>query len=184
VLQALSYLHDNKLAHRDLKSANIMFDLSGSVKISTWELFHFTFFFFKTNIRQNLVNFYVVFGIFLKKNPNPLAFGLCFFFFFAVDFGLCSDISQGEVVHMVGSPFWMPPEMIRREPHGLSVDIWSFAICLMEIANGHPPNRRSSIKAMFQAGTQGYPSPLDYTRANWTPEFADFLSRCGLRDLD
>jgi serine/threonine protein kinase len=28
-----------------------------------------------------------------------------------VDFGLCSDISQGEVVHMVGSPFWMPPEV-------------------------------------------------------------------------
>jgi hypothetical protein len=38
---------------------------------------------------------------------------LCDIFFIhrLVDFGLCSDISQGEVVHMVGSPFWMPPEV-------------------------------------------------------------------------
>jgi serine/threonine protein kinase len=66
-----------------------------------------------------------------------------------VDFGLCSDVSQGEVVHMVGSPFWMPPEMIRRDPHGLPVDIWSLGVCLMELANGHPPNRKSSIKVQY-----------------------------------
>lgn len=25
------------------------------------------------------------------------------------------------------------------------VDVWSFGICCMEMANGHPPNRQSSI---------------------------------------
>lgn len=127
VLIALEFLHKNQLAHRDLKSANIMIDLNGVVKI--------------------------------------------------IDFGLCSDISQGEVVHMVGSPFWMPPEMIKREPHGLAVDIWSFAICLMEVANGHPPNRRSSIKAMFTAGTVGYPQPLEHSD-RWSDHFKDFLNGC------
>jgi hypothetical protein len=127
VLIALDFMHRNQLAHRDLKSANIMIDNSGTVKI--------------------------------------------------IDFGLCSDISQGEVVHMVGSPFWMPPEMIKREPHGLPVDIWSFAICLMEVANGHPPNRRSSIKAMFTAGTGGYPQPFEQPE-RWTESFKDFLTGC------
>jgi len=111
VLNALNFLHTNQMAHRDLKSANIMLTLSGGVKL--------------------------------------------------IDFGLCSDVSQGKVVHMVGSPFWMPPEMILRQPHGLPVDVWSFGVCLMEMANGHPPNRKSSIKAMFVAATTGYTSPLE-----------------------
>jgi len=103
-----------------------------------------------------------------------------------IDFGLCSDISQGEVVHMVGSPFWMPPEMILRKPHGLMVDIWSFGICLMEMANGHPPNRKATfqqgnnvdtaLKAMFVAATTGYPEPLEGN--HWTTDFRDFIGRC------
>jgi len=39
-----------------------------------------------------------------------------------VDFGLCIDTAAtGEQRSMVGSPFWIPPEMIRREPHGKAV---------------------------------------------------------------
>jgi len=127
VLKALDFLHDNQLMHRDLKSANIMLDFNGNVKL--------------------------------------------------IDFGLCSDTSQGEVVHMVGSPFWMPPEMILRQPHGLPVDVWSFAICLLELANGHPPHRKSSIKAMFVAVTKGYPQPFEEPH-KWSNEFKDFVSRC------
>jgi len=126
ILNALHYLHEHQLAHRDLKSANIMLEMNGGVKL--------------------------------------------------IDFGLCSDISQGEVVHMVGSPFWMPPEMILRRPHGLLVDMWSFGICVMEMANGHPPNRKSSIQAMFVAATVGYAEPLEGT--HWSTEFRDFITKC------
>jgi len=126
ILTALSFLHAHQLAHRDLKSANIMLEMNGGVKL--------------------------------------------------IDFGLCSDISQGEVVHMVGSPFWMPPEMILRRPHGLLVDMWSFGICTMEMANGHPPNRKSSMQAMFVAATIGYPEPLEGN--HWSAEFRDFVSKC------
>ncbi len=38
-----------------------------------------------------------------------------------VDFGLCVDLSLGDRTHMVGSPFWIPPEMIRNQPHGFAV---------------------------------------------------------------
>jgi serine/threonine protein kinase len=34
VLKALDFLHDNQLVHRDLKSANIMLDFNGNVKLS------------------------------------------------------------------------------------------------------------------------------------------------------
>lgn len=119
VLAGLGFLHKYFLAHRDLKSANIMITVHGDVKLSMFSTHPLSY-------NDFLVSF------FLLSN-------------FLVDFGLCSDISQGEVVHMVGSPFWMPPEMIKRQPHGLSVDVWSFGICCMEMANGHVPNRKSSI---------------------------------------
>jgi serine/threonine protein kinase len=127
VLSGLAFLHKNFLAHRDLKSANIMLTVHGDVKL--------------------------------------------------IDFGLCSDISQGEVVHMVGSPFWMPPEMIKRLPHGLSTDVWSFGICCMEMANGHVPNRKSSIAAMFISASDGYPMPFEEP-SDWSEEFNDFIMHC------
>jgi serine/threonine protein kinase len=40
-----------------------------------------------------------------------------------IDFGLCADVSEGERVQMLGSPFWMPPEMIHRKPHGCAVSL-------------------------------------------------------------
>jgi len=127
VLAGLAFLHRCFLAHRDLKSANIMLTVHGDVKL--------------------------------------------------IDFGLCSDISQGEVVHMVGSPFWMPPEMIKRQPHGLSTDVWSFGICCMEMANGHVPNRKSSIAAMFISASDGYPMPFEQPE-DWSDEFNDFIMHC------
>jgi serine/threonine protein kinase len=87
VLQALHYLHSNKLVHRDLKSANVMMSVDGEIKL--------------------------------------------------IDFGLCADISEGERTQMVGSPFWMPPEMIRREPHGCPVHYFPLHI--------HPHNTPSFI---------------------------------------
>lgn len=41
----------------------------------------------------------------------------------AVDFGLCVDMSSGPKHHMIGSPFWMPPEMIQNRTHGIPVSI-------------------------------------------------------------
>ena len=47
----------------------------------------------------------------------------------------------------------------------------------MELANGHPPHRRSSIKAMFTAAVEGYPQPFEEP-ARWSAEFAQFLASC------
>jgi len=33
-----------------------------------------------------------------------------------IDFGLCVEMGAVETENMVGSPFWIPPEMIRKEP--------------------------------------------------------------------
>ena len=50
-----------------------------------------------------------------------------------IDFGLAETIENGWVVDVLGSPFWIAPEMIQLKPHGPPVDIWAFAISILEV---------------------------------------------------
>eukprot|EP01116_Phalansterium_solitarium_P003353 TRINITY_DN14171_c0_g1_i1.p1 TRINITY_DN14171_c0_g1~~TRINITY_DN14171_c0_g1_i1.p1 ORF type:complete len:613 (-),score=109.05 TRINITY_DN14171_c0_g1_i1:279-2117(-) len=93
-----------------------------------------------------------------------------------IDFGLTVDIDHCRL-HMCGSPFWMPPEMIQAKPHGFPADIWSFAVCLIEMADKKPPNRKSRIKALYVSGSQGLAPYVDQ-QARYTEEFKDFLRLC------
>jgi len=93
-----------------------------------------------------------------------------------VDFGLCVDNTERKLTHMAGSPFWMSPEMIRGDGYGSPSDIWSFGICLLELANGEPPNRKSSLNAMFTTATSGCVG-LDRPE-RWSENFRHFLTLC------
>jgi len=93
-----------------------------------------------------------------------------------IDFSLCCDFSQGPLVHMVGSPWWMSPEMVQSQPHSLPTDLWSFGIFLLEMLNGQPPYRKSSVKALFTTGTVGYPTPPLSRRLRWSPQLLPFLT--------
>lgn len=98
ILCALAYLHENNIAHRDVKGANILVDNEGIAKLA--------------------------------------------------DFGCSKSISvkSGGIgpdnTHtMLGTPFWMAPEVMRQERQKsiLPADIWSFGCTLIEMASGRPP---------------------------------------------
>ena len=81
---------------------------------------------------------------------------------------------------MVGTPYWMAPELIRGFDYGVGVDIWSTGIMVMEMAEGEPPYMEfPPLRALFLITTKGIP---DLKEPTWSPEFRDFVRKCLVKD--
>jgi len=96
-----------------------------------------------------------------------------------IDMGLCAEFNDGPRSKLLGSPYWIPPEMIRSENHSFLVDIWSFAVCILELFLSTPPYPESPVKCMFMAATRGLEDQIPETASN---PARDFLSLCLERD--
>jgi len=95
-----------------------------------------------------------------------------------IDFGLCTDFSNGKQTKLLGTSHWIPPEMISRQPHDMQVDIWSFAVCILELFIRGPPHRGQAFKCMVSSATVGLQDqiPLDDPRLGKTGQ--EFLKNC------
>lgn len=99
-----------------------------------------------------------------------------------IDLGLVADVKKGisTMRGILGTTFWIPPEMIRGEQHSYPADVWSLGICLLELCHGHPPNRDNKLRALFLAGAGVAPGLEDPSK--WTDACADFFSCCLVPD--
>ncbi|ELP88109.1 serine/threonine protein kinase PAK, putative [Entamoeba invadens IP1] len=76
---------------------------------------------------------------------------------------------------IIGTPFWMPPELIKSQNYDTKVDLWSLGITCREASDGTPPYMDlPPMKALFKITTSGIP-PL---QGNWDDKFKKFLDRC------
>jgi len=125
-LEALKYLHENKMVHRDIKSDNILLSKSGDIKLA--------------------------------------------------DFGFCCKLKNDNDYRksVMGTPYWMAPEVIRGLEYSYKADIWSLGIVAIEMADGEPPHMElQPLRALFVIATQSAPTLKEPDK--WSSSFKDFL---------
>lgn len=92
------------------------------------------------------------------------------------DFGVSGQLSDtlAKRQTVIGTPFWMAPEVIQEVGYDLKADIWSLGITCIEMAESKPPySNIHPMRAIFMIPSR--PPPRLQEPDKWSKEFNDFI---------
>jgi len=97
------------------------------------------------------------------------------------DFGVAAVMGDTDKhFTIVGSPYWMAPEIIQAAGHSTLSDIWSLGCTVIELLTGEPPYfGLNPMTAMFKIVQTAAPIPTNLSKS-----MHDFLDKCFRKDPD
>ncbi|KAG2444433.1 hypothetical protein HXX76_001186 [Chlamydomonas incerta] len=152
VLAGLQYLHEQGVVHRDIKGANILTTKDGLVKLADF------------GVAAKLGE--------LEERRDELTGG-------GGGGGGHGVMAAAAAPAVVGTPYWMAPEVIEMTQVTSSSDIWSVGCLIVELLTGYPPYfELNAMSAMFRI----VQDPMPPLPEDISPLLRDFLMRCFMKD--
>ncbi|CDK26943.1 unnamed protein product [Kuraishia capsulata CBS 1993] len=131
ILIGLQYLHSKNIIHRDIKGANILIDINGTVKISDF------------GISKRVE------GVSETSTPTDGP---------SASDGSGSTSTTNRRASLQGSVYWMAPEVVKQSIYTDKADVWSLGCLIVEMYTGkHPFPNYSQMQAIFKIGTHTIP---------------------------
>lgn len=99
------------------------------------------------------------------------------------DFGVSAQVSTLKAKHntLIGTPYWMAPEVIQESQYDDRCDVWSLGITIIEMAEGEPPlSNIHPMRAIFQIPKRD--APVFKEPVKWSGSMVDFLAKCLVKD--
>jgi len=99
------------------------------------------------------------------------------------DFGVSAQLAAtiSKRCTVIGTPYWMAPEVLRENQYDVSADIWSLGITTIEMLAGAPPlSNVHPMRAIFLIPNHKPPTMPNPEKC--TPEANDFISCCLKKD--
>lgn len=95
------------------------------------------------------------------------------------DFGVSAELTttMAKRKTVIGTPYWMAPEVLQSTDYNGKADVWSLAITAIELAVGEPPHSNvHPMRAIFLIPTSEPPTLPNPEK--WSKDFNDFLKVC------
>ncbi|KAL2728974.1 calcium/calmodulin-dependent protein kinase type II alpha chain isoform X22 [Vespula squamosa] len=147
ILESVHHCHHNGVVHRDLKPENLL--LASKAKGAAVKLADF--------------------GLAIEVSGESQAWygksSVCLFYRqegFLSCRGDQGDRWESSRVGFAGTPGYLSPEVLKKEPYGKPVDIWACGVILYILLVGYPPfwdDDQHRLYAQIKAGSYDYPSP-------------------------
>jgi len=93
------------------------------------------------------------------------------------DFGVSARLTDTTTKRksLVGTPYWMGPEVIEESRYDAKADVWSLGITAIELAKGLPPHSNlHPMRVLFVVPR----APAPTLEGDFSPEFRAFVNTC------